>query len=99
MKSVFGDHSGVVPISSTKSVTGHLLGASGSLEAAVCVMAIQREQLPPTMNLEVPDPDCDLDYIPNKARSMAIETVMSNSFGFGGHNSSLVFSKFQNGVD
>ncbi len=99
MKSVFGEHSGVVPISSTKSVTGHLLGASGSLEAAVCVMAIQREQLPPTMNLEVPDPDCDLDYIPNKARSMAIETVMSNSFGFGGHNSSLVFSKFQNGVD
>lgn len=98
MKTVFGDHARAVPISSTKSMTGHLLGASGSLEAAVSAMAIQRGAVPPTINLDVPDPDCDLDYTANAARTMTIETAMTNSFGFGGHNSSLVFGKSQNGA-
>ena len=98
MKTVFGDHARTVTISSTKSMTGHLLGASGSLEAAVSVMVIERGEVPPTMNLDVPDPDCDLDYTANVAKTLNIETVMTNSFGFGGHNSSLVFGKFQNGA-
>lgn len=98
MKTVFGDHARNVAISSTKSMTGHLLGASGSLEAAVSVMAIQRGAVPPTMNLDVPDPDCDLDYTANAAKNLTIETAMTNSFGFGGHNSSLVFGKPPNGA-
>ena len=91
IKSVFEEYAYDVPISSTKSMTGHLLGASGSLEAAFAVMAITRSAVPPTVNLEFPDPDCDLDYTPNSARMGTVRTVMSNSFGFGGHNSSLVF--------
>ena len=98
MKTVFGDHARAVTISSTKSMTGHLLGASGSLEAAVSSMVIQRGAVPPTMNLDVPDPDCDLDYTANAAKNLTVEIAMTNSFGFGGHNSSLVFSKPQNGV-
>jgi 3-oxoacyl-[acyl-carrier-protein] synthase II len=98
MKTVFGDHARAVTISSTKSMTGHLLGASGSLEAAVSAMAIQRGAVPPTMNLDVPDPDCDLEYTPNAAKNLTIETAMTNSFGFGGHNSSLIFCKSQNGA-
>ena len=91
IKSVFEEYAYDVPISSTKSMTGHLLGASGSLEAAFAVMAIAGSAVPPTVNLEFPDPDCDLDYTANSARMGAVRTVMSNSFGFGGHNSSLVF--------
>ena len=91
IKSVFEEQAYKVPISSTKSMTGHLLGASGSLEAAFSVMAIAESAIPPTTNLEFPDPDCDLDYTPNDARRGPVHTAMSNSFGFGGHNSSLVF--------
>jgi len=93
MKSVFKDHAYKLSISSTKSMTGHLLGASGALEAVISVMALERSQIPPTINFSTPDPDCDLNYTPNKMRSLNIKTVMSNSFGFGGHNASLIFQK------
>ena len=91
MRAVFGEDAYRVPISSTKSMTGHLLGASGALEAAFCVQAIVEGVIPPTINLDNPDPDCDLDYTPHKAKHADITTAISNSFGFGGHNSSLVF--------
>ena len=93
MKSVFGESAYKIPVSSTKSMTGHLLGASGALEAVISVMAIQNEIIPPTINLENSDPDCDLDYTPNTFKERKIETVMSNSFGFGGHNASLIFKR------
>ena len=94
MKSVFKDEAYNIPISSTKSMTGHLLGASGSLEAGITALAIKNGIIPPTINLVEPDPECDLDYTPNLARRGEIKYAMSNSFGFGGHNASLVFSKF-----
>ena len=90
IKAVFGDHAYKMAVSSTKSVHGHLLGAAGAIEAAACIMAINRGQLPPTINLDDPDPDCDLDYVPNKARKSDVKVAMSNSFGFGGHNATLV---------
>jgi 3-oxoacyl-[acyl-carrier-protein] synthase II len=90
----FGAHSERLPISSTKSMTGHLLGASGGVEAAVCALAIDRRRLPPTINQSVPDPECDLDYVPNRARDADVEVAVSNSFAFGGHNTSLVFQRF-----
>ena len=92
IKTVFGDDA-KTPISSTKSMTGHLLGAAGGVEAVFCVMAIKDQVAPPTINYKNPDEDCDLDYIPNQARDTKLETVMSNSLGFGGHNASLIFSK------
>ena len=92
IKSALGEDAYRVPISSTKSMTGHLLGAGGALEAAACVLGIQDSVIPPTINLTNPDPDCDLDYTPCKARSHRIRNAMSNSFGFGGHNSVLIFS-------
>ena len=91
MKTVFGEAAYRVPISSTKSMTGHLLGASGSLEAAICAMSIAEGVIPPTTNLDFPDPECDLDYTPHVSRRAELRTAMSNSFGFGGHNTSLVF--------
>ena len=91
MRSVFGEDAYRIPISSTKSMTGHLLGASGALEAAFCVQAINEGVIPPTINLETPDPECDLDYTPRTAKKADIKTALSNSFGFGGHNSTLVF--------
>jgi 3-oxoacyl-[acyl-carrier-protein] synthase II len=91
IKKVFGDHAYSVPVSSTKSMTGHLLGAAGGIESVVCVKAIEQGVVPPTMNLEEPDPDCDLDYVPNKARSLKVRTVLSNNLGFGGQNASVVF--------
>ncbi|MEW6020451.1 MAG: hypothetical protein AB1760_20520, partial [Pseudomonadota bacterium] len=88
-----GDHASSVAISSTKSMTGHCLGAAGALEAAACVMAIDQGVIPPTINLETPDPECDLDYVPNEARSTEVNVAASNSFGFGGHNVTLVFRR------
>jgi len=92
IKAAFGDAAHGIPISSTKSMTGHLLGAAGALEAALAVMAIEHGLLPPTINQTSPDPDCDLDYVPNVARRAVVKHVMSNSMGFGGHNVSLIFS-------
>jgi len=95
MKTVFGEHARKLQISSTKSQLGHLLGASGGVEAIVCALAMRHDMLPPTINLENPDPECDLDFIPNVARKSRIGYAMSNSFGFGGHNASLIFGRFQ----
>ena len=95
IKTVFGSDAYRVPISSTKSMTGHLLGAAGALEAAISILALQNGIIPPTINLTNPDPECDLDYVPNKARQKQLSAVLSNVFGFGGHNSSLIFKRFE----
>src|SRR5690606_8956458 len=92
-KTVFGEHASKLAMSSTKSMTGHLLGAAGGLEAIFTVKALQEGILPPTTNYETADPECDLDYVTNEARKVDIEYAMSNSLGFGGHNASLVFKK------
>lgn len=92
IKTVFGNDT-KIPISSTKSMTGHLLGAAGGIEAVFCIKALQDQVAPPTINYKNPDDDCDLDYIPNQSREVVLEKVMSNSLGFGGHNASLIFSK------
>ncbi len=94
LKRAFGDHARKVAVSSTKSMTGHLLGGAGGLEAGITVLAIRDQIAPPTMNLEHPDPNCDLDYVPNQARHMKIEHALSNSFGFGGTNGALVFQRY-----
>jgi 3-oxoacyl-[acyl-carrier-protein] synthase II len=94
IKTSFGDHARKVAISSTKSMTGHLLGAAGAIEAIITVLAIEHQIAPPTINLEFPDPECDLDYVPNIARPMTINAAMSNGFGFGGHNATLIFTKY-----
>jgi 3-oxoacyl-[acyl-carrier-protein] synthase II len=93
IKRVFGDHARTLMVSSTKSVHGHLLGAAGALEAAACVLAIQRGLVPPTINLERRDEECDLDYVPNVARAARVDVALSNSFGFGGHNATLVIRR------
>lgn len=95
IKTVFGEQAYGTPISSTKSMTGHLLGASGALEAIIGAMTIQENILPPTINYETPDPVCDLDYVPNQPRKTVVTHVMSNSFGFGGHNATLILSRHQ----
>jgi 3-oxoacyl-[acyl-carrier-protein] synthase II len=95
IKVAFGDHARKVAISSTKSMTGHLLGAAGAIEAIATVMAIHDQIAPPTINYEFPDPACDLDYVPNVARPMKIDAAMSNGFGFGGHNATLIFQRFE----
>jgi len=94
IKSVFGNSAKKIPISATKSMIGHLLGASGSIEAVITVLAMKHGVVPPTINLTHPDPECDLDYVPNEARQVNIKTAMSNSFGFGGHNSVLIFRHY-----
>jgi 3-oxoacyl-[acyl-carrier-protein] synthase II len=91
---VFGDRAKQVPISSTKSMTGHLLGGAGGLEAGILVLALRDQILPPTINQETPDPECDLDYIPNTARKVNMEYALSNSFGFGGTNAALIFKRW-----
>jgi 3-oxoacyl-[acyl-carrier-protein] synthase II len=98
MKKALGESAYQVAISSTKSMTGHLLGGSGGIEAVATVMAVAHDQIPPTLNLENPDPDCDLDYVPNQSRNQTVDVALSNSFGFGGHNVTLAFKKYrQNG--
>lgn len=94
IKKALGEAAYKVAISSTKSMTGHLLGGSGGIEAVAAVMAIANDQLPPTINLENPDPECDLDYVPNQSRAQKVDVVLSNSFGFGGHNVTLAFKKY-----
>ncbi len=95
IKRALGEHAHQISISSTKSMTGHLLGGSGGIEAVASVMAIANDRVPPTINYENPDPDCDLDYIPNESREQTVEVALSNSFGFGGHNVTLAFKKFK----
>ena len=93
IKTVFGESAYATPISSTKSMTGHLLGGAGALESLVCILAIRDGVVPPTINYTTPDPECDLDYVPNEARPVDVDKAMTNSFGFGGHNVSLIFAK------
>ncbi|MCK4532378.1 beta-ketoacyl-ACP synthase II [bacterium] len=95
IKKVFGDYAYKIPISSTKSMTGHLLGAAGAVELIACILSIRDEIIHPTVNYEFPDPDCDLDYVPNESRSKKVRVALSNSLGFGGHNASLVLKKYE----
>jgi len=95
IKKALGDHARTIPISSTKSMTGHLLGGAGGIEAVASVLAIYHDRVPPTINLHNPDPECDLDYVPNESRAHEVNAVISNSFGFGGHNVTLAFKKYQ----
>ncbi len=95
IKTVFGEHAYKLAVSSTKSMTGHLLGAAGGVEAVISVLSIYNDVVPPTINLENPDPECDLDYVPNKKREMTVNYALSNSFGFGGTNACLLFKKFE----
>ncbi len=94
IKKVFGQFAYHIPVSSTKSMTGHLLGGAGALESAVCIQSLRTGIIPPTINFQTPDPNCDLDYVANKSRQVILETTLSNSFGFGGHNTSLIWQKF-----
>jgi 3-oxoacyl-[acyl-carrier-protein] synthase II len=94
IKQAFGEHAARLAVSSTKSMTGHLLGAAGVVEAIFSVLALRDQVAPPTINLADPDPECDLDYVPHVARQMALDVTMSNSFGFGGTNGTLVFRRF-----
>ena len=95
IKLVFGSHAQDVAVSSTKSMTGHLLGAAGAVEAMVCTKAIYHSIIPPTINYETPDPECDLDYVPNTAREVKVRAALSNSLGFGGHNATLLFTAYE----
>ena len=94
IKSVFGEHARKMPVSSTKGATGHMLGAAGAVEMAVCAKVLQMNIVPPTINYENPDPECDLDYVPNVAREMQVNAILNNSFGFGGHNATIAAKKF-----
>jgi 3-oxoacyl-[acyl-carrier-protein] synthase II len=93
IRAVFGSHADALPVSATKSMTGHLLGAAGAVEAALCIRALETGILPPTTNLDDPDPECALDHVANRAREANVEVVLSNSFGFGGTNAALVFGR------
>jgi 3-oxoacyl-[acyl-carrier-protein] synthase II len=93
IKSIFGEKAYDIPISSTKSMTGHLLGAAGAMESIFCILAMRDSVLPPTINYKTPDPECDLDYVPNESRELAVSTTMTNSFGFGGHNATVIYRR------
>ena len=93
-KTVFGELAKKVAVSSTKGATGHMLGAAGAVEMAVCALAIKHGVVPPTINYQTPDPECDLDYVPNTARELKVNAIINNSFGFGGHNASIAAKKF-----
>jgi 3-oxoacyl-[acyl-carrier-protein] synthase II len=95
IKTVFGEQSRKVAVSSTKGALGHMLGAAGAVESIICAKAIQNEIVPPTINLDNPDPECDLDYVPHKARPMAVNAILNNSFGFGGHNATVLLKRFE----
>jgi 3-oxoacyl-[acyl-carrier-protein] synthase II len=95
IKRLFGDYAQKIGINSTKSMTGHLLGAAGGFEAAACVLCLKNQIMPPTINYEFPDPECDLDYVPNKSRPANVNYALSNSFGFGGTNGALAFKRFE----
>jgi 3-oxoacyl-[acyl-carrier-protein] synthase II len=95
IKAVFGEHARKLPVSSTKSMTGHLLGGAGGVEAIFTILTLYHGIIPPTINYETPDPECDLDYVPNKARKADVRMAMTNSFGFGGTNAVLIFKKFE----
>jgi len=95
IKTVFSEHAYKVPVSGTKSMTGHMMGATGALEALLCVQAIRAGKVPPTLNLNTPDPQCDLDYVPNVARDVPVRVAMTNAFGFGGHNSVLIIKRYE----
>ena len=95
VKAVFGDHAYKLAISSTKSMTGHLLGGAGGVESIYSILTINRGVIPPTINYETPDPECDLDYVPNEARKAKVRTAMTNSFGFGGTNASILFKAYE----
>jgi 3-oxoacyl-[acyl-carrier-protein] synthase II len=95
IKNCFGDHARKLAISSTKSMTGHLLGGAGGLEAGISALAVYHQEVPPTINLDNPDPECDLDYVPHKSRTMAVRYALSNSFGFGGTNAALLLKKYE----
>jgi 3-oxoacyl-[acyl-carrier-protein] synthase II len=94
IKAAFGELAYKIPVSSTKSMTGHMMGATGALEAIFCVQAVRQNILPPTINYHTPDPECDLDYVPNEARQTRVDLAISNAFGFGGHNAVLVIKKY-----
>jgi 3-oxoacyl-[acyl-carrier-protein] synthase II len=96
IKEIFGERAYRIPISATKSMIGHCLGAAGSIEAIVSVLTIKNEIISPTINYEFPDPECDLDYVPNRSRPVIVNTVLSNSYGFGGKNSAIIIRKFIN---
>jgi 3-oxoacyl-[acyl-carrier-protein] synthase II len=93
IKTVFGEHAYQIPVSSTKSATGHLIGAAGAVEAILCALTLRDGIVAPTINYEKPDPNCDLDYVPNTPRKADVRTAMSNSFGFGGHNATLILKR------
>ena len=95
IKALFGEQARTVPISSTKSMLGHAMGASGAIEAVVCALSITHQCIHPTINYTTPDPECDLDYVPNQARELPVTNVLSNSFGLGGQNACLVFSRME----
>jgi 3-oxoacyl-[acyl-carrier-protein] synthase II len=92
---VFGERAKSIPVSSTKSMHGHLLGGAGAIESLMCIMAINEGIIPPTINYERPDPECDLDYVPNTARKATVDVALNNTFGFGGHNATLIISRYR----
>lgn len=95
IKSVFGEHAYKLAVSSTKSMTGHLLGATGGIETIASAFALRDQILPPTINLENPDPECDLDYVPNQARKSEVQVALTNTFGFGGHNATIILKRYE----